>query len=328
MALLSVENLRVKFHTDRGDVYAVNGVDLELEKGETLGIVGESGSGKSVSSLAIMGLLPSPPAQVSASRIEFSGQDLQTLDERSRRQLRGNRMAMIFQDPMTSLNPYLRISRQLTEVLQLHRKMKRKQALKQVIAMMERVGIPDAPKRVHSYPHEFSGGMRQRVMIAMSLLCEPELLIADEPTTALDVTIQAQILDLLKELQRDLGMAIILITHDLGVVAGMANRVAVLYAGRVAERASAVDLFERPLHPYTEGLLKSVPRLDDQAGSTLYTIPGLPPLLTHTPVGCAFAARCEHALDDCAIQDPPNRSQTDNRQSYCWLPPDSGEASR
>lgn len=321
MSLLTVDQLRVHFRTERGTIKAVDGVSFRVQPGETLGVVGESGSGKSVTSLAIMGLLPIPPARVTANHVSFSGIDLIANKGRAARQVRGNRLAMIFQDPMTSLNPFLRVSRQLTEVLEVHRKMNGKQALNAAIEMLERVGIPDAGNRVHAYPHEFSGGMRQRVMIAMSLLCEPELLIADEPTTALDVTIQAQILELLKELQRERGMAIVLITHDLGVVAGMADRVMVMYGGRIMERSKTGPLFKSPQHPYTRGLLRSVPRLDDKAGSELYSIPGLPPLMTEAVKGCPFAARCEHADDRCREHYPENRSPDPDREMYCWHPP-------
>jgi oligopeptide transport system ATP-binding protein len=321
VSLLTVEQLRVHFHTDRGVVKAVNGVSFRVQPGETLGIVGESGSGKSVTSLAIMGLLPMPPARVTANHVSFAGVDLIANRGKAARAVRGNKLAMIFQDPMTSLNPFLKVSRQLTEVLEVHRKMDKKAALKGAIEMLERVGIPDAANRVHSYPHEFSGGMRQRVMIAMSLLCEPDLLIADEPTTALDVTIQAQILELLKELQRERGMAIVLITHDLGVVAGMADRVMVMYGGRVMERSATGPLFAQPNHPYTRGLLRSVPRLDDEEGKSLYSIPGLPPIMTDAIVGCPFAARCEYAQDRCHASLPENLSPDSAREMYCWVPP-------
>ena len=314
MSLLTVDDLHVAFHTDTGVVRAVNGVSFHIDPGETLGIVGESGSGKSVSSLAIMGLLPTPPAQVTTRGIQFGGQ---TLTPEVQRRVRGDRVAMVFQDPMTSLNPFLRVSRQLTEVLEVHRNIRRAEALSVSIEMLERVGITDAARRIHAYPHEFSGGMRQRVMIAMSLLCQPDLLIADEPTTALDVTIQAQILELLKELQEERGMAIILITHDLGVVAGTTDRVLVLYGGQLMEHASTRGLFARPLHPYTQGLLRSVPRLDDDVGAGLYSIPGQPPLMTDAVVGCPFEERCERAVERCKTA-PPDRGPAADHQVHCW----------
>ena len=327
MPLLNVENLRVSFHTDRGTICAVGGIDFHIERGETLGIVGESGSGKSVTSLAIMGLLPVPPARISATQVTFDGQELVALGPRPIRALRGNRIAMIFQDPMTSLNPFMRISRQLTEVLEVHQGLSRKAALPKAIEMLERVGISDAARRISAYPHEFSGGMRQRVMIAMSLLCEPDLLIADEPTTALDVTIQAQILELLKDLQRERGMATILITHDLGVVAGNTDRIIVLYGGQIMETASTRDLFARPLHPYTRGLLRSVPRLDEARPDTLYSIPGLPPLMTEDVVGCPFAPRCEEAQPRCATEQPPNVGPSPAHAVHCWShAPEAAEA--
>ncbi|MFT7621451.1 MAG: oligopeptide transport system ATP-binding protein [Myxococcota bacterium] len=323
--LLEVDNLRVQFRTDRGNVNAVNGVSFSLEPGETLGIVGESGSGKSVTSLAVMGLLASPPAVVTADKIHFDGADLLSVSREQLRKLRGNRISMIFQDPMTSLNPFLRVSRQLTEVLEIHQGLGRKEALRKVIEMLERVGIPGAGSRVHAYPHEFSGGMRQRVMIAMSLLCEPEVLIADEPTTALDVTIQAQILELLKELQEERGMAIVLITHDLGVVAGSAETVMVMYGGRVMERAGIRELFADPRHPYTRGLLRSVPRLDDLGGSELYSIPGRPPIITDLLQGCPFADRCDSVQDRCRAEVPPARD-LGGRDVRCFVDTTTGRA--
>ena len=318
MPLLSIRDLHVRFATDRGTVYAVNGVDLDVEAGETVGLVGESGSGKSVTSLAIMGLLPTPPAVIDRGTIRFAGQDLLALAPAALRRLRGARIAMVFQDPMTALNPFLRVGRQLTEVLEVHRGLPHRAARHRATAMLERVGIPDAARRIDAYPHELSGGMRQRVMIAMSLLCEPELLIADEPTTALDVTIQAQILELLAELQRDLGMALLLITHDLGVVAGAADRVQVLYGGRTMERAPTRALYGAPRHPYTQGLLRSVPRVDG-ALETLYSIPGAPPRLTSPLLGCPFAPRCAGAEPRCSTQDPPDRGEA-GHEVLCWVP--------
>jgi oligopeptide transport system ATP-binding protein len=316
--LLDVRNLRTYFRTDDGIVKAVDGVSFNLRRGETLGIVGESGSGKSVTSLSLMQLVPRPPAYYPSGQVFFGGQDLMRLSEPELRRLRGNRMAMIFQDPMTSLNPYLTVERQLTEVLQLHRGASRTDARARAVEVLSLVGIPDAGQRIFSHPHEFSGGMRQRVMIAMALLCEPQLLIADEPTTALDVTIQAQILRLIKRLQTTLGTSVILITHDLGVVAGLADRVAVMYAGRIVETGAAADVFANPQHPYTRGLLRSIPRLDRQATATLTSIPGLPPDLSTLPSGCPFRPRCEAAMDRCAVEFPPQLALGPERDVYCW----------
>jgi oligopeptide transport system ATP-binding protein len=319
--LLDVRDLRTYFRTDDGIVKAVDGVSFTLRRGETLGIVGESGSGKSVTSLSLMQLAP-PPAYYPSGQVLFGGQtpadDLMRLPEPELRRMRGNRMAMIFQDPMTSLNPYLTVERQLTEVLQLHRGASRSAARARAIEVLSLVGIPDAAQRVFSHPHEFSGGMRQRVMIAMALLCEPQLLIADEPTTALDVTIQAQILRLIKRLQSTLGTSVILITHDLGVVAGLADRVAVMYAGRIVETGLAADVFASPQHPYTRGLLRSIPRLDRQTTGALTSIPGLPPDLSTLPAGCPFRPRCEAAMDRCAVEFPPQLVLGPERDVYCW----------
>jgi len=320
MSFLHVDDLHVHFMTDRGAVRAVNGMHFTLERGETLGIVGESGSGKSVTAMAIMGLLPMPPAVIPSGRILYEGHDLLTHAAAKRRSIRGNRVSMIFQDPMTSLNPFLRVSRQLTEVLEVHKGLSRKEALRRVITMLERVGIPSAAQRVHSYPHEFSGGMRQRVMIAMSLLCEPDLLIADEPTTALDVTIQAQILELLNELKRERGMATILITHDLGVVAGATDNVVVMYGGQRMEHSSTANVFRSPCHPYTQGLLKSVPRLGRTGErDKLYCIPGLPPVLTSSAKGCPFAERCDRVQAVCSEEMPSDTSQQPGHEVYCHV---------
>ncbi|HZZ28498.1 MAG TPA: ABC transporter ATP-binding protein [Pirellulales bacterium] len=304
MSLLEIENLGVEFRTDEGIVRAVDGISLAIEPGETLGIVGESGSGKSVSSLAILGLVPQPPGKITSGQAIFEGQNLLAMPQRKLASIRGNRIAMIFQDPMTSLNPFLTIAQQLTEVTQLHLRHTHEQALKHAISMLERVGIPAPARRIHDYPHQFSGGMRQRVMIAMALACKPALLIADEPTTALDVTIQAQILELMKELQRAEGTAIILITHDLGVVANICRRVNVMYAGRFVEEAPVDDLFARPRHPYTLGLLQSIPRLD-ATQEALTPIRGQPPDLIHLPTGCAFHPRCPNIIDRCPKEVPP-----------------------
>jgi oligopeptide transport system ATP-binding protein len=303
--LLRVHELSAHFDIDAGLLKAVDNVSFELQKGGVLGVVGESGSGKSVTALSIMGLLPAPRGFVAGGEIWFDGQDLVRAGEPALRSVRGNRIAMIFQDPMTSLNPYLSVERQLSEVLELHRGLSRAAARTRAIAALERVGIPDAARRIDSYPHEFSGGMRQRVMIAMALLCEPALLIADEPTTALDVTIQAQVLDLIGELRRDIGTSVILITHDLGVVAGMADEVAVMYAGRIVEHAPAERLFADPRHPYTQGLLASVPRITGPRRSKLTSIRGLPPDLSNLPSGCPFRVRCDRAQPHCAQSYPP-----------------------
>ena len=299
--LLQVKDLSVQFQTNDGAVYAVNHLDFALGRGETLGIVGESGSGKSQTVLAMMGLL-AKNGQASG-QVLYQGSDLLTLPPAQFNAIRGNRMAMIFQDPMTSLNPYLTVERQMTEVLELHKGMGRRQAIGRAIELLDAVKIPDAARRIGMYPHEFSGGMRQRVMIAMALLCEPELLIADEPTTALDVTVQAQILALLRELQRDFGTAIVLITHDLGVVAGICDRVMVMYGGRVMEYAASDDIFYRPSHPYTIGLLGALPRLDVD-NATLVSIPGNPPNMNALPPGCPFSPRCLHASARCRTEMP------------------------
>ena len=296
MSLLQVKNLGVSFATHDGVVNAVNGVNFELDRGQTLGIVGESGSGKSQSVLAMMGLL-AKNGRPSGEAL-YKGQNLLTMSASQLNGIRGDRLSMIFQDPMTSLNHYLTVERQMTEVLELHKGMTRKQAKKRAIELLEAVRIPEAARRVDMYPHEFSGGMRQRVMIAMALLCEPEVLIADEPTTALDVTVQAQILTLLKDLQRDFGTAIIMITHDLGVVAGLCDNVMVMYGGRVMEYGTANDIFYQPSHPYTVGLLGALPRLDHD-GAELMSIPGNPPNMANMPKGCPFAERCEHASQQC-----------------------------
>ena len=314
--LLEVTELRTYFETEDGTVRAVDGISFELQRGETLGIVGESGSGKSVANLSIMRLIPDPPGKIVSGRVVFDGRDVLALSTREVRELRGKRIAMIFQDPMTSLNPFMRVSKQLMEVTQLHLGHSKEQARAHAIKMLERVGIPDAASRADSYPHEFSGGMRQRVMIAMALSCEPELLIADEPTTALDVTIQAQILELIKRLKAETGASVILITHDLGVVAGMTDHIIVMYAGKVFEQAPTGELFERPGNPYTRGLLRSVPDPTDIQGS-LYQIPGQPPDLAHLPPGCPFAPRCDRAEEICRREFPPYIELTREHYSLC-----------
>ncbi|MDA1195160.1 MAG: ABC transporter ATP-binding protein, partial [Planctomycetota bacterium] len=303
--LLEVRDLRTEFVLEEGTVRAVDGVSFDVGPGEILGIVGESGCGKSVTNLSVLGLLPKPQGRIAGGSVKFRGRELVGLSENELRKVRGNNISMIFQDPMTSLNPYLSVEEQLAEVAQLHMGLDRPAAVKRAAALLERVGIPDATRRIQSYPHEFSGGMRQRVMIAMALLCDPDVLIADEPTTALDVTIQAQILELLKELRTERGMGIILITHDLGVVAGMCDRVMVMYAGRVVENAPTDALFAAPEHPYTQALLRSVPRLTSNVHETLFSIDGLPPRLDGGPFGaCTFAPRCPLVQDVCHEGEP------------------------
>lgn len=303
MALLEVNNLRTVFHTNDGEVYAVNDLSFSLEKGETLGVVGESGSGKSQLVLSIIDLLASNGRREGS--IRFQGQELVGMKTGQMNRIRGNRIAMIFQDPMTCLNGYLTIERQMTEVLMHHEGISRADARKRSIGMLDAVHIPDAKNRIHRYPHEFSGGMRQRVMIAMALLCKPDLLIADEPSTALDVTVQAQIIQLMNELQQEFGMSIIMITHDLGVIAGISDHVMVMYGGRICEQAPVFELFDNPRHPYTRGLLQSVPRLDTAGDTRLHSIPGNPPNLLQLPVGCAFVDRCQKGLPVCEKQQPP-----------------------
>jgi len=319
--VLDVRNLSVRFETHRGTVQAVSDLSFALAEGETLGIVGESGSGKSVTSLAIMGLVPTPPGVVTADAILFEERDLLRLGRAERRAVRGGRIAMIFQDPMTSLNPLVTVGRQLAEVLEVHEGLRGRAARERCARGLGDVGIPDPEARLDAYPHQLSGGMRQRVMIAMGLLCRPKVLIADEPTTALDVTIQAQILELMRRLQREHGTAIVLITHDLGVVAGMADRVQVMYAGRVVERASARDLFRAPLHPYTRGLLASVPRLDGDPRERLQSIDGQPPDLASLGGGCAFEPRCGLRSERCRRERPLlgalAGAGTDERSSAC-----------
>ncbi len=314
--LLKVKDLRTYFETEDGTVKAVDSISFEVKRGETLGIVGESGSGKSVANLSLMRLIPDPPGKIVSGSITFGGRDILKLSSGEVRRIRGKRIAMIFQDPMTSLNPFMRVSKQMMEVTRLHLGHTRKEARAHAIKMLEHVGIPDASERVDSYPHEFSGGMRQRVMIAMALSCQPELLIADEPTTALDVTIQAQILELIKTLKAETGASVILITHDLGVVAGITDHILVMYAGKVFEQAPTSELFEQPGNPYTRGLLRSVPDPTSEQGR-LYQIPGLPPDLAHLPAGCPFAPRCERAEDICHRDYPPFVQLTTEHYSLC-----------
>ena len=317
--LIEVRNLQTQFFTQDGIVHAVNGINYEVAEGETVAIVGESGSGKSVGVMSLIRLIPEPPGKIVNGEVEFDGQDLLQLNEEELRQIRGNRIAMIFQDPMTSLNPVLTIGRQITEALELHLNMNREESRSRAIELLELVGIPDAGARLDDYPHQFSGGMRQRVMIAMGLSCNPQLLIADEPTTALDVTIQAQIVDLVTRLQTELGMAIIWITHDLGVVAGLADRVLVMYAGFIVEEGPVDVIYGQPRHPYTLGLLRSIPRLDLGRQKRLIPIEGLPPDLLDPPQSCPFAPRCPFVIDKCLEENPPLMSIDAVRKSACWV---------
>src|SRR6267142_3715400 len=314
--LLEVKDLRTYFETDDGTVKAVDGISFELQRGETLGIVGESGSGKSVTNLSIIRLIPNPPGKIVGGEILFAGRDVLELPEDEVRKIRGRRIAMIFQDPMSSLNPFMKISTQLMEMTRLHLGHSKAQAREHAVKMLETVGIPEPRARIDDYPHQFSGGMRQRVMIAMALSCEPELLIADEPTTALDVTIQAQILELIKTLKQAIGTSVILITHDFGVVAGMTDHLIVMYAGKVFEQAPTKELFALTANPYTQGLLRSVPDPTDEQG-VLYQIPGLPPDVARLPPGCPFAPRCDRAEEICRHEYPPFVQLTSDHFSLC-----------
>lgn len=317
MTLLKIEDLMVTFTTADGDVNAVNGISFEIDAGETLAIVGESGSGKSQTAFATMGILAKNGR--SSGRALYNGADLLTMKPKDLNKIRSREIAMIFQDPMTSLNPYMRISDQMAEVLQLHQGMSKTAAVKEAAIMLDAVKIPDARNRITMYPHEFSGGMRQRIMIAMSLLCRPKLLIADEPTTALDVTVQAQIMDLFSEIRVEFGTAVILITHDLGVVAGFCDRTLVMYGGQIMEEAPTDALFANPQHPYTSGLLKAVPRLDRDDGA-LATIAGEPPDMSRLPAGCPFSPRCAQVMAQCAGNRPVLEERANNRRRACHLP--------
>lgn len=317
--ILRVEGLVTRFSTERGTVNAVDGVSFELARGRTLGLVGESGSGKSVTNLSILRLIQTPPGKVAGGRVLFQGKDLVSASEEEVRVLRGRNISMIFQDPLTSLNPVLKVSAQIAEAIELHHGLSKKAAKAKAVEMMKLIGIPDAERRADDYPHQFSGGMRQRVMIAMALSCDPDILIADEPTTALDVTIQAQILELIKDLSAKRKTAVIMITHDLGVVAGMCDEVCVMYAGRIVERAPVDALFADPKHPYTRGLLDSLPRADRSGPERLYSIPGSPPSLIDMPDACPFAPRCSLAFDACVKSSPPETSLGGGRTVRCWL---------
>ena len=314
--LLEVDDLQVEFHTRDGRAHAVNGVSFSLEAGETLGIIGESGSGKSVTAQAIMGILDTPPAKITGGEVRYKGVDLLALDEKVRRHVRANRIAMIFQDALSALNPVFTVGWQLGEPARKHSGASRADAKKRAVELLDMVGIPAAKSRVNDFPHQFSGGMRQRVMIAMALALEPDIIIADEPTTALDVTVQAQVMDLLAALQKEMQLGLILITHDMGVVADVADKICVMYAGGAVEQADVYDVYERPAHPYTKALLESIPRID-QKGQDLTVIKGLPPSLTARPPGCSFNPRCRYARDRCRTDEPPLYELPGGRRSAC-----------
>jgi len=316
--LLQVRDLKTYFYTDAGVVKAVDGVSYDLKGGETLGLVGESGCGKSVSALSILRLIANPPGKIVGGEIFFEGKDLLKISEKEIRNIRGNHIAMIFQEPMTSLNPVLTIGLQIGEALELHRNMNKKEAREEILRLLRMVGIPDPERRIGDYPHQFSGGMRQRVMIAMALSCNPKLLIADEPTTAVDVTIQAQLLEVVKELTSRLGTAVMLITHNLGVVARYVNRMAVMYAGRIVEQGPAAEVYAHPRHPYTIGLLASVPRLDKPRKERLVPIDGQPPNLILLPPGCSFMPRCSYRMEICSKERPELRPAGDGHLTACW----------
>ncbi|MCY4515237.1 MAG: ABC transporter ATP-binding protein [Candidatus Tectomicrobia bacterium] len=320
--LLDIRGLRTQFFTDDGLARAVDGVSYSLEKGETVGVVGESGCGKSVTALSVLRLIPDPPGKIVDGEIIFEGTDLLGLSPADMRRIRGNDISMIFQEPMTSLNPVFTIGNQITEAVRLHQGLNKKEALEKAIEALRLVGIPVPERRVHEYPHQLSGGMRQRAMIAMALSCNPKVLIADEPTTALDVTIEAQILDLMRTLQEELGTAIIMITHDLGVIADIARKVVVMYAGKVVEQAPVERIFASPNHPYTQGLLRSLPRVDKDASGVkqrLQEIPGIVPSLLNLPTGCKFASRCPSVMPQCTEQEPPLEQVASDHYSACWL---------
>jgi oligopeptide transport system ATP-binding protein len=317
--LLEIKNLKTRFYTQDGVVQAVNGVSYTMDQGETLGVVGESGCGKSVHALSIVRLIPDPPGKIVEGEVWFDGRDLLKISNEEMRLIRGGDLAMVFQDPMTSLNPSYTVGFQIVEALMLHLDIDKKQAREQAGELLNFVGIPDAHNRLDDYPHQFSGGMRQRAMIAMGLSCSPKLLIADEPTTALDVTIQAQIVELVKRLQEEFGMAVMWITHDLGVVADLAQRINVMYAGYIVERGEVMDVYKRPRHPYTLGLLASLPRLDEAPGTKLESIPGLPPDLIDLPQGCPFVKRCVYAIDHCVVEMPLLEPADDETHLVaCW----------
>ena len=322
--LLEIDSLRTQFFTSAGTVQAVDGISYDVEEGETVAIVGESGCGKSVSALSLLRLIPDPPGRIVGGSIKFMGRDLLALSDEEMRQVRGKDIGMVFQEPMTSLNPVLTIERQLTETLETHLGVSREKANARALELLQLVGISDPKRRLSQYPHHLSGGMRQRVMIAMALACEPKLIIADEPTTALDVTIQAQILQLMKDLTKRLGVALIIITHNLGVVARYADRVNVMYAGKIIERGDAMEIYHNPRHPYTLGLLRSVPRLDHARSERLEPIDGQPPDLTKLGAGCAFRPRCRYAIERCAGEIPPLEAVGDGHLAACWVKDELG----
>jgi oligopeptide/dipeptide ABC transporter ATP-binding protein len=317
--LLSVKDLKTYFYTEEGVVKAVDGVTYDVQEGETLALVGESGCGKSVSAMSILRLIPFPPGRIVDGEVLFDGEDILKMDDTEIRRVRGNRISMVFQEPMTSLNPVLTIGKQLTESIELHLKLDKEAATARAVQLLEMVGVAEAERRVNDYPHQFSGGMRQRVMIAMAMACNPRLLIADEPTTALDVTIQAQVLEVMARLSREFGTAVIIITHNLGVVARYADRVNVMYAGKIIETSTAEKVYADPRHPYTLGLLNSVPRLDQATGEKLIPIEGLPPDLGHLPPGCAFYPRCTYRIDKCLEEYPPLQMVAENHYAACWV---------
>jgi oligopeptide transport system ATP-binding protein len=325
MPLLDVRNLQTRFFTGEGIVHAVNDVSFQVHDQETVGIVGESGSGKSMTMLSVMRLIPQPPGKITNGEVLFEGQDLLQLSLPEIRKIRGNRISMIFQDPMTSLNPVLTVEKQLTEAIRLHLNLDKGKARDRAIELLEHVGIPGARDRIRNYPHQFSGGMRQRVMIAMGLACNPKLLIADEPTTALDVTIQAQIVELVKRLKEELNMAVIWITHDLSLLASLADRILVMYAGQIVESAPLAKLYGNPRHPYTLGLLQSIPRLDEAKKAELKPVDGMPPDLMDYPRGCPFAARCPYVEERCHAEDPTLEPVADNHTVACWVKPNGAE---
>ena len=324
--ILDVQGLETQFRTDEGTVHAINGVSFTINEGETVGIVGESGCGKSVTMLSVLRLIPTPPGRITAGTAEFHGQDLLKMEDEEIRHVRGAQISMIFQDPMTSLNPVLTIGKQLTEPMLLHLGMNKQQANNRAVELLEMVGIPGARDRLADYPHQFSGGMRQRVMIAMALSCNPQILIADEPTTALDVTIQAQFIELVKRLQENLGMAIIWITHDLGVIAGLAQRMMVMYGGLFIEEADVKELYANPQHPYTLGLLGSLPRMDGKHSERLVSIDGLPPVLYERPTSCPFAPRCKFAIERCSQENPVLEEVAPKHRVACWVDTRTGRS--
>lgn len=324
-SLLKVTDLKTEFHTKSGIIHAVNGISFDLKEGETLGIVGESGCGKSVTVMSLLRLIPNPPGKITSGKALFQGRDLLSVTDEELRHIRGAQISMVFQDPMTSLNPVLTIGQQVTEAYTIHIATQKKKAEERAVEMLEMVGISNAKDRLGDYPHQFSGGMRQRAMIAMGLTCMPQVLIADEPTTALDVTIQAQIIDLVKRLRDELGMAIIWITHDLGIIAGLADRVIVMYAGYIVESSDVKDLYLHPTHPYTIGLLNSLPKRNEKGKKRLMSIDGLPPVLFQLENKCPFAPRCKYVIDRCLNENPPLQKVSSNHSVACWVDVKSGK---